>query len=143
MTKLLKTAALAIGASSVALTAVPAEAKHNHRRQYQTYNAYQSNYDSRSAYGEPVFRDTRVWQGDNGQYYGVQGTTWRNPPILDHPSAVRTVKGRKLLLFRTGAKLRLVAWKTDKAAYWDSNTLNSKLSNAEMLALASSVRPSK
>jgi LCP family protein required for cell wall assembly len=79
----------------------------------------------------------------DGQYYGVQGIAWKNPPILDNPSVTRTVKGRKLLIFRAGAKLRLVAWKTDKAAYWVSNTLNSKLSNAEMLALASSVKTSK
>ena len=55
----------------------------------------------------------------------------------------RTVKGRRLMLFRTGARLRLVAWKTDRAAYWVSNTLNMKLSNAEMLALASSVKTSE
>ena len=79
----------------------------------------------------------------DGQYYGVQGIAWRSPPILDDPSATRTVKGRKLLLFRSGSRLRLVAWKTDKAAYWVSNTLNQKLTNAEMLALASSVKTSE
>ena len=38
----------------------------------------------------------------NGEYYGLQGTTWRNPPILDDPSETRTIGGREyeLLLRR-------------------------------------------
>jgi len=78
-----------------------------------------------------------------GQYYGIQGTTWRDPPILSDPSATRTVKGRRMLLFRAGSRLRFVAWKTDSAVYWISNTLNLKLSNAEMLALAGSLTEPK
>lgn len=78
-----------------------------------------------------------------GQYYGIQGTTWRDPPILSDPSATRTVKGRRMLLFRAGSRLRFVAWKTGSAVYWISNTLNLKLSNAEMLALAGSLTEPK
>jgi LCP family protein required for cell wall assembly len=74
-----------------------------------------------------------------GQYYGVQGTTWRSPPFLSDPSATRTIKGRRMMLFRAGGRLRLIAWKTPSAVYWISNTLNLKLSNAEMLALAGSM----
>jgi hypothetical protein len=76
---------------------------------------------------------------DDGQFYGVQGTTWRNPPLLAEPSDVKRVRGRRLELFRAGKRLRFVAWRTDKAAYWISNTLNLKLSNDEMLALAASL----
>jgi polyisoprenyl-teichoic acid--peptidoglycan teichoic acid transferase len=82
-----------------------------------------------------VLRESRV----GGQYYGVQGTSWRNPPLLAHPSAVRTVRGRRLELFRAGSRLRFVAWRTDRAAYWISNTLSLKLSNDQMLALAASL----
>jgi hypothetical protein len=73
MTKLFKTTALALAASSVALTAVPAEARHNHYRQsYSQYQGYNQDYgyngyDSR--YGDPVYSNTRVWQGHDGNYY--------------------------------------------------------------------------
>ena len=73
-----------------------------------------------------------------GQYYGVQGTTWQNPPILDNPSETRTVAGKRLVLFYTGHKLAVVAWRTPKGAYWISNTLTADLSNGQMLAIASS-----
>jgi hypothetical protein len=75
----------------------------------------------------------------DGQFYGVQGTTWRTPPLLASPSAKRKVKGRTLELFRAGQRLRFVAWRTDRAAYWISNTVGLKLSNDEMLALAASL----
>lgn len=89
-----------------------------------------------------AYRLTVIHNQIDGQYYGVQGTTFKNAPLLAHPSATRTVKGRKLLLFRSGAKLRFVAWRTEKAVYWISNTLNMRLSNDEMLAIASSTKPS-
>ena len=76
---------------------------------------------------------------DDGQFYGVQGTTWRNPPLLASPSEVRRVRGRRLELYRSGKRLRFVAWRTETAAYWISNTLNLKLDNDEMLALAASL----
>ena len=75
----------------------------------------------------------------DGQFYGVQGTTWRNPPLLGSPSARRVVKGRTLELFRAGQRLRLVAWRTDRAAYWISNTLGLELSNDEMVAMAAAL----
>ena len=80
-----------------------------------------------------------VYQGTNGQYYGVQGTTWRNPPILDDPSETVRMAGRKYELFYNGRQLRLVAWRTPKGAYWVSNTLLRTLNNRQMLALARSL----
>ena len=50
-----------------------------------------------------------------GEYYGIQGTDWKDPPIIANPSATMKAGGRKLLLFRDGSRLRLVAWKTDNA----------------------------
>src|SRR5918998_1760767 len=35
-------------------------------------------------------------KGVVGEYYGVQGTTWRHPPILDDPHDTRLRAGRKL-----------------------------------------------
>ena len=73
------------------------------------------------------------------EYYGVQGTTWKSPPLLDNPDAVRTINGRKLLLFYDGHKLRFVGWRSSKAAYWVSNSLLLKLSYQQMLAVAVSM----
>jgi len=74
------------------------------------------------------------------EYYGIQGMTWREPPVLDDPTETRTVNGRKLSLYYDGRRLRLVAWKTDRAVYWVSNTLLRKLTNRQMLAIAGSLR---
>jgi hypothetical protein len=74
-----------------------------------------------------------------GQYYGVQGTSWKAPPILDNPSERRRMGGRTYELYFDGDRLRLVSWRTDAAVYWVSNTLLQTLSNTQMLALARSV----
>jgi LCP family protein required for cell wall assembly len=75
-----------------------------------------------------------------GEYYGVQGLTWRTPPILDSPDETRERNGRKFQLYYDGSSLRLVAWKTKRAVYWVSNTLSQKLSEAQMLEIAGSLR---
>ncbi len=78
-------------------------------------------------------------QGDSGQYYGVQGTTWRSPPILKGASTKRRMRGRTYRVYRDGSHIRLVAWRTGQAVYWVSNTLSARLSNAQMLAVARSL----
>ncbi len=37
-----------------------------------------------------------------GQYYGIQGTTWRTPPFLAKPTGTREVRGRELLTVPLG-----------------------------------------
>ena len=86
-----------------------------------------------------AYRFTVVESVVEGAYYGVQGTTWRTPPLLAHPSAVRRINGRRLELFRSGRKLRFVAWRTRAGSYWISNTLTMKLRDDQMLALAASL----
>jgi LCP family protein required for cell wall assembly len=76
----------------------------------------------------------------NGEYYGLQGTTWKDPPILDGPSEKRRVGGREYELYFAGDRLRLVAWRTPKAAYWISNTLLQTLTKRQMMAIARSAR---
>jgi polyisoprenyl-teichoic acid--peptidoglycan teichoic acid transferase len=76
----------------------------------------------------------------NGEYYGLQGTTWKNPPILDSPTEKRTVGGRQYELHFAGDRLRLVAWHTPKASYWVSNTLLQTLTKKQMMAIARSTR---
>ncbi len=75
-----------------------------------------------------------------GEYYGIQGTRWMDPPILDSPSEERTINGRKFELHYEGDRLRLVAWRTPKAVYWVSNTLLQTLSEQQMIAIARSTR---
>lgn len=71
-----------------------------------------------------------------GSYYGVQGTDWKTPPVLAHPTSTVTVQGRRLQLYKSGSRLRYVAWKRKNAVYWVSNSLNLSLSNAQMLGIA-------
>ncbi len=78
-------------------------------------------------------------KGSIGEYYGVQGMTWKDPPILDVPDQIRTVNGRRLFLYYDGRRLRLVAWKTRRAVYWVSNTLSQSLNRRQMLAIAESL----
>ena len=79
-------------------------------------------------------------RGLAGEYYGVQGTTWKDPPILGDASETREIGGRKYELHYDGDRLRLVAWRTDKASYWISNTLLQNLSEGQMMAIARSMR---
>jgi hypothetical protein len=75
-----------------------------------------------------------------GASYGLQGTTWKNPPILEDPGETRRIGRREYELHYDGDRLRLVAWRTSKAAYWISNTLLLTLSEKQMLAIARSTR---
>jgi LCP family protein required for cell wall assembly len=81
-----------------------------------------------------------AFQGSIGQYYGIQGTTWKSPPILDDPSERRREGGRTYELFYDGGRLRIVGWRTARGVYWVSNTLLRTLTNRQMLALARSAR---
>lgn len=77
------------------------------------------------------------------QYYGVQGTTWKNPPILDGPHGTRVVGSRRFNVYRDGSRVRLISWTTKQATYWISNTLLASLSSRQMYALAESLTRSR
>jgi polyisoprenyl-teichoic acid--peptidoglycan teichoic acid transferase len=84
-----------------------------------------------------------VSKGVVGEYYGIQGMTWRAPPILDDPSEKRRCSSgpkRKLELHFDGRRLRIVAWRTPKAVYWVSNTLTQSLTERQMIGIACSLR---
>jgi hypothetical protein len=76
-----------------------------------------------------------------GEYYGVQGLTWKDPPILEDPTEVRRIGNREYELHYDGDRLRLIAWRTPKAVYWISNTLLLTLNERQMIAIARSTRP--
>jgi LCP family protein required for cell wall assembly len=82
-----------------------------------------------------------IKRGLVGEYYGLQGTTWRHPPILEDITEKRKIGRRTYELHYDGDRLRLVAWHTKKAAYWVSNTLLLTLNERQMMAIARSARP--
>jgi polyisoprenyl-teichoic acid--peptidoglycan teichoic acid transferase len=74
-----------------------------------------------------------------GQYYGIQGTTWRRPPILDGTHTTQRMAGRSYRVYNDGRHIRLVAWDTPRGVYWVSNSLSRAVSNRRMLGLARSL----
>jgi LCP family protein required for cell wall assembly len=78
--------------------------------------------------------------GELGAYYGIQGTAWRDPPILANPSETQKVGGKTYYLYGDVNRLRLVAVKTPRASYWVSNTVLLSLNNRQMLAIAKSLQ---
>ena len=76
-----------------------------------------------------------------GEYWGLQGTKWTDPPILQSPDATKTIDHRKFYLFYDGHRLRLVAWREKDAVYWVSNTLLETISNRQMMDLARAAKP--
>jgi polyisoprenyl-teichoic acid--peptidoglycan teichoic acid transferase len=104
-------------------------------------NSYPRAYALHDQRGHPyaAYRLTLVANPALGQYYGVQGTSWPSPPILNSPTETRTVAGKQLMLFFNGHKLTVVGWHTSGATYWISNTLTDDLSNEQMLGMAASL----
>jgi LCP family protein required for cell wall assembly len=76
-----------------------------------------------------------------GEYYGLQGTRWKDPPILHSPSDTKTIGGRTFEIYTDGDRVRLVAWRTKDAVYWVSNTLLQTLSRSQMIAIAKAAKP--
>jgi polyisoprenyl-teichoic acid--peptidoglycan teichoic acid transferase len=79
-------------------------------------------------------------EGDNGQYYGVQGTTWKAAPILDNPTDEVRMRKRTYRRYFDGRRIRLIAWETPKAVYWVTNTLSHVLTNQQMMDIARSLQ---
>jgi LCP family protein required for cell wall assembly len=73
-------------------------------------------------------------------YYGVSGTDWKDPPILENPDETRTLDGQDYLLSWDGPQLRLIGWKTDQGTYWISNTLLNVLTPGQMFGIAESMQ---
>ena len=81
-----------------------------------------------------------LYAGEVGQYYGLQGTTWKTPPILANPTDERRIGNRLYRRYFDGAKIRLMAWKTPQAVYWVANSLTLKLTNRQMIDFAQSAQ---
>ena len=86
-----------------------------------------------------AYRMTVVLNSNLGEFYGIQGTTWLHPPILNATSSTEYVNGKQLQVFKNGSRVSLVAWRTPKAVYWVSNTLADAIGNGQMIAIAASL----
>ncbi len=104
-------------------------------------HSYPRQYKIRGRHGTPyaAYRMTIAIDPSMGQYYGVQGTAWRDPPLLASPSGTRTINGRKLYLYANGGRLTTVAWHNGTDTYWISNTLTSQIPNGQMVGIAASL----
>ena len=103
--------------------------------------SYPRAYTIHDQQGHPhaAYRMTLVLNSLLGEYYGVQGTTWQTPPLLDSPIQTETVNGKQLLIYAQGSKITNVAWRTTHGVYWISNTLRSDIPNQQMVAMAASL----
>jgi LCP family protein required for cell wall assembly len=105
-------------------------------------NSYPRRYriQDRNGHWHAAYRLTVVLNALLGQYYGVQGTTWADPPILSGTHQTRSVNGKQLLVYFNGSKATLVAWhRPGGGLYWIENTLTDDLTNAQMVAIAGSL----
>ena len=83
-----------------------------------------------------------VWrQNTLGGYYDFEGSNWKKPPLIDHPTEERTIGHRTYMIFADGSHIHTIAWRQDKVLYWLTNTLLEDLSNEQMLAIARSAQP--
>jgi hypothetical protein len=74
-----------------------------------------------------------------GQYYGIQGTSWQSPPILDGKHSTQRLGGRSYHVYLDGSHIRLISWHTARGVYWVTNTLSRDISNRKMLGIARSL----
>ena len=83
------------------------------------------------------------WQynGIPGAYWGIQETRFTAAPILQSPNQTRTLDGRKYQFYFNGAHIHMVAFIQNGTAYWVQNTLRDDMSNADMIAIARSLKP--
>ena len=82
-----------------------------------------------------------ISEGHQGEYYGIQGTSWNDPPIIRSPSSSEEHDGQRYMIFRDGPRVRLIAWHAAGALYWISNTLSESLSQQQMIDIARSTKP--
>jgi len=76
------------------------------------------------------------YTGTAGEYYGIEGMNWTDPPLFANSSFTDRIGGRSYIFVDDGAHYHDIGWRVGNVLYWVSNTLNEDLSNAQMLNLA-------
>jgi len=82
-----------------------------------------------------------IARGLVGEFYGIEGTNWLNPPILAGPHQSRRIGRRTYGVYLDGSHIRVVSWTAGRAVYWLNNTEDTELTNRQMLAIAESCEP--
>jgi LCP family protein required for cell wall assembly len=113
---------------------------------YPTLQTGQSEQQSVRAYalsdqqGHAHHAYVAVWrQSGLGGYYDLEGSDWLTPPLFAH-AREQTIAGRPCRLVEDGSHIHVIGWRSGRALYWLTNTLLEELSNAQMIALAQSVK---
>ena len=83
------------------------------------------------------------WQynGIPGSYWGIEETKFVDAPILQSPDQTRHLDGRTYRFYFNGSHIHMVAFIQNGTAYWVQNTLIDDVSNADMIAIARSLKP--
>ena len=74
-----------------------------------------------------------------GAYYGLEGTTWTDPPLFASADT-RYHGGRPYLEVGNGRHIQDIGWIDNGVLYWVNNTLFDDLTDDQMVALAESCR---
>jgi polyisoprenyl-teichoic acid--peptidoglycan teichoic acid transferase len=78
--------------------------------------------------------------GEPGEYYGLSGMSWQDPPFLQEATGTVRVRGKPALVATSGGKVLWIAWRRGRSVHWVSNTLTQSLNSKEMVALAEAAR---
>jgi LCP family protein required for cell wall assembly len=81
------------------------------------------------------------YNGIAGAYWGIEETRFTSAPILESPDQQRKADGRTYKFYFDGSHIHLIAFIEHGAAYWVQNTLRDDMSNADMIAIARSLKP--
>jgi LCP family protein required for cell wall assembly len=79
--------------------------------------------------------------GIAGSYWGIEETRFTSAPILQSPNQTRRLDGRTYQFYFNGSHIHMVAFIQNGTAYWVQNTLRDDMSNADMIAIARSLKP--
>ncbi|HET8529098.1 MAG TPA: LCP family protein [Gaiellaceae bacterium] len=81
--------------------------------------------------------------GAQNIYWQVIETDWNDAPALRAPTGkyLDRKTGRRFDVFTTSGHIHLIVYRANGASYWVYNTLEDKLSNKTMLAIARGLRP--
>ncbi len=76
-----------------------------------------------------------------GDFWGIEETKFVDAPILQNPNATRKLDGRTYQFYFNGAHIQTIGIVHEGIAYWVQNSLTDQLTNAEMIAIARSLKP--
>jgi LCP family protein required for cell wall assembly len=89
--------------------------------------------------GYRIVVDLAGGKDGSGQYYGIQGTSWKDPPVLALATDSVRLGGRTYRIEYDGKRIRRLLWQTPSGTYWVNNSLKNSLTNNEMRAIARSL----